>query len=60
MEESLNIKDYCAQLTQLCAICKKNEKCKDHTKICMLKKLAFKLAKKRLKERDGKLIDGSI
>lgn len=47
-----DIKDYCEQLTQLCAVCKRAEKCKDHSKICTLKKFAFSLAKTRLNRRE--------
>jgi len=50
--DSFDIKDYCEQLTQICGVCKKESKCKDHTRICMLKKFAFNMAKVRYKRRE--------
>lgn len=50
--DSFDINDYCEQLTQICAICKKENKCNDKARICALKKFAFNLAKKRFKRRE--------
>lgn len=47
-----DIEDYCSQLTQLCAVCKKESKCKDKARICALKKLAWNMAKVRMKRRE--------
>lgn len=61
MSKPLDINEYCEQLTQICAICKKENKCKDKTKICMLKRYAWLMAKKRYsqKERENKLNESS-
>ena len=50
---SLDIKDYLSQLEQLCDSCKSAERCKDKTRICAFKKLAFVMAKRKY-ERDLK------
>lgn len=52
MADSLNINDYCEQLTQICEICKKSKRCKDKSRICALKKLVFNMAKVRFKRRE--------
>ena len=50
---SLDIKDYSSQLEQLCAVCKSVNRCKDKSRICAFKKLAFLMAKCKL-ARDSK------
>ena len=52
--QKYDLKDYGEQLEQLCTACRKYEKCKDRTKICMLKKFAFTLAKTKLKKQEKK------
>lgn len=54
MNKELDIKEYAKQLTQICAICKKESKCKDKTKICFLKRYAWLMAKKRYREKEKK------
>lgn len=46
------IEDYIEQLKQLCDVCKRVNKCKDHNKICAFKKLAWCMAKTRLKRKN--------
>lgn len=51
----MDIKDYVGQLMQLCECCKYKPKCLKKgclTKLCLFKKFAFNLAKKRLKEQE--------
>lgn len=48
------IEDYNEQLKQLCASCRKQNKC-NHEKICAFKKLAWVMAKKRLKKQTKEL-----
>ena len=58
-ERDLNIEDYANDLNELCL---KNfrgcRKCKDHSKLCALKKLAWKMAKMKYSrelKKGGKL-----
>lgn len=44
-----NIKDYEDQLKQLCGNFVACRKCKDFTKLCIMKKLAFSMAKRKYK-----------
>ena len=59
--DSLKIKDYAEQLSQLCESCKRAKKCKDHNKICVLKQFAFTLAKSsyKLKQKKERKNNGS-
>lgn len=45
--EEVKIENHIEQLQQLCNVCRKQHKCKDHTKVCLIKKLAWNYAKKR-------------
>lgn len=51
MNKELDIKEYAKQLTQICSICKKENKCKDKEKICLLKRYAWLMAKRRFKQK---------
>lgn len=55
------IEDYVEQLKQLCSSCRKYKKC-SHDKICAFKKLAWTMAKRKLKkkERNELTNNGSI
>lgn len=55
--DSVDIKDYSKQLEQVCVACRKASKCKDHTKLCLGKKLVFNFAKKRYKNKLKKGLD---
>lgn len=48
--DSTNINDYLKELESLCPHCRKVEKCKDKTTICMFKRFAFTLAKRKYKK----------
>lgn len=56
--EQVKIENHIEQLKQLCNICKKAQKCKDHNKICYLKKIAWNYAKARYKKK-GDTLNGS-
>lgn len=58
--ESLKIENHIEQLKQLCNVCKKAQKCKDHNKVCALKKLAWNYAKLKYKKKGGTVANGSI
>lgn len=44
-----DINAYSEQLMQLCAVCKRANKCKDKSKICFAKWTTFKVAKLKYK-----------
>lgn len=49
--DSTNILDYESELIRLCGNCPKSLKCKDTSKLCIRKKLAFSIAKRVYKQR---------
>lgn len=51
---SCEIKDYLEQLKQVCDSCKHNLRCKDKTKLCIVKKLVWRIAKKTYDQRVSK------
>ena len=51
MNKDIDINNHLEQLQQLCNICKRENKCKDHTKVCAIKKIAWNYAKARYKRK---------
>lgn len=49
--DSMNIEDYRGELIALCGHCNARYRCKDHHKLCMRKKLAFRISKIEYKRR---------
>lgn len=48
--DSLEIKDYSEQLKDICPHCRTFNRCKNKDKLCVIKRLAFSLAKKKYKK----------
>ena len=59
MSNDININDYNEQLKQLCDVCRKRNKC-THEKICAFKKLAWTMAKRKLKKERKEITNESI
>lgn len=49
--KNLKIEDYAKDLEGACNICKKANKCKDHTKLCFKKQYLFAFCKPIYKKR---------
>ena len=51
MNKDIDINNHLEQLQQLCNVCKRENKCKDHMKVCAIKKIAWNYAKARYKRK---------
>ena len=49
--DSQNIEDYKHDLLAVCSHCRRKDRCKDWSKLCLAKRLVFNLTKREYKRR---------